>query len=211
MSFWLGSVCSCTGLYPASVKPPIVSLGLGVCYLSVRADVDHYGQQVFTRQILKILGQRVGRKWGDFHGILCVLLFGSSLFVSSASWGCRSATRSESKTPQVGWRPIDSWTGRGDTQTDSFNIESTQWRIKWDTKGARSPGDGRFHVAVHSAVSGRIIAEAVEQKGEGHGVAYVTEDPRLYHLVVDSDGLDWTIKVEEAVSGQPENPRQQAR
>jgi hypothetical protein len=29
----------------------------------------------------------------------------------------------------------------------------------------------------------------------------VTEDPRLYHLVIDSDGVDWSIKVEEAVVG----------
>jgi hypothetical protein len=98
---------------------------------------------------------------------------------------------------QVGWRPIGSWSGRGDTQTDSFNIESTQWRIRWETKG-----DGAFHLVVHSAVSGRPIQDAVEHHGNGHGVAYVTEDPRLYHLVIDSDGVDWSIKVEEAVVGE---------
>ena len=104
-------------------------------------------------------------------------------------------------TRQIGWRPIDSWTGRGDTQTDSFNIESTQWRIKWETKGAAPSGAGSFHVVVHSAVSGRPIAEAVDHHGDGKGVAYVTEDPRLYHLVIDSSGVDWSIAVEEAVAG----------
>ena len=50
------------------------------------------------------------------------------------------------------------WSGRGDTQTESFDIDSTQWRIKWETKGAASPGAGSFHLVVHSAVSGRPIA-----------------------------------------------------
>jgi hypothetical protein len=109
--------------------------------------------------------------------------------------------RPQTHHTQVGWRPIGSWSGRGDTQTDSFNIESTQWRIRWETKGAASPGAGSFHLVVHSAVSGRPIQDAVRQHGNGRGVAYVTEDPRLYHLVIDSDGVDWSIKVEEAVVG----------
>ena len=118
--------------------------------------------------------------------------------------GCRSAPRPEAQKPQIGWRPIGSWSGRGDSQTDSFNIESTQWRIKWETKGAASPGAGSFHLVVHSAVSGRPIQDAVKVQGNGRGTAYVTEDPRLYHFVVESGGLDWSIKVEEAVVGEVE-------
>jgi hypothetical protein len=121
--------------------------------------------------------------------------------------GCKSAARPESHHSQIGWRPIGSWSGRGDTQTDSFNIESTQWRIKWETKGAASPGVGSFHVVVNSAVSGRPIQDAVEQQGNGRGVAYVTEDPRLYHLVINSGGVDWSVKVEEAVVGDVQQPR----
>jgi len=119
-----------------------------------------------------------------------------------AASGCKSAPPpQQSRTRQIGWRPIGTWSGRGDVQTESFNIESTQWRIKWETKGAASAGAGSFHVVVHSAVSGRPIMEAVEHQGDGRGVAYVTEDPRLYHLVIDSSGLDWSIAVEEAVAG----------
>jgi hypothetical protein len=47
----------------------------------------------------------------------------------------------------------------------------------------------------------------VEHQGDGHGVAYVTEDPRLYHLVVESGGVDWSIKVEEAVVGDVQESR----
>jgi len=126
------------------------------------------------------------------------------LLAIGAIGGCHAAPHSEVTSRQIGWRPIGKWTGRGGMQTESFNIESTQWRIKWETKGEASPGVGLFHVVVHSAVSGRPIAEAVEHSGNGKGVAYVTEDPRLYHLVIDSGGVDWSIAVEEAVAGEVE-------
>lgn len=116
---------------------------------------------------------------------------------------CKSAPPSKPPRAQIGWRPMASFSGRGDSQTESFDIDSTQWRIKWQTRGAPSSGAGSFHVVVHSAVSGRPIMDAVLQHGNGHGIAYVSDDPRLYHLVVESSGLDWSIQVEEAVVGTP--------
>ena len=113
--------------------------------------------------------------------------------------GCRPRTKTEVKPPLVGWRPIGSWSGRGNTQTESFNIESGQLRIKWETKNEASPGAGTFKVMVHSAVSGRPIALAVEHRGAGRDTAYVTDEPRLYHLVIESSDVDWTVAVEEAV------------
>jgi hypothetical protein len=135
---------------------------------------------------------------------------GSVLRVTAALWlltvvsslGCGSAPHPDPKPPQVGWRPIISFSGSGSEQTESFNIESTEWRIKWETKGAAP--SGMFQVVVHSAVSGRPLVEAVRRTGAGHGIAYVTEDPRLYHLVIDSKDLDWSIAIEEAVVGQGE-------
>ena len=115
--------------------------------------------------------------------------------------GCRSEPKPEAKQPLIGWRPLESWSGRGDLTTESFNIESTQWRIKWETRNETTPDAGTFTVVVHSAVSGRPIALPVEHKGTGKGVAYVTEDPRLYHLVIESSAVDWSIRIEEAVIG----------
>src|SRR5579864_2554418 len=109
-----------------------------------------------------------------------VLLLAVALLAS----GCRSETKREAKPPLVGWRPIGQWSGRGNTQTDSFNIESGQMRIKWETKNEASPGAGTFRVMVHSAVSGRPIALAVEHRGAGRDTTYVTDEPRLYHLVI---------------------------
>jgi hypothetical protein len=123
------------------------------------------------------------------------------LVVFCALAGCKSTPRSQPARPQIGWRPIVSFSGRGDSQTESFDIGSTQWRIKWETKGAASPGAGSFHCEVHSAVSGRPLADAIQTKGDGHGIAYVSEEPRLFELVIDSSGLDWSVAVEEAVVG----------
>ena len=124
--------------------------------------------------------------------------FVATVIVAITCAACRSAPKQEAKQPQVGWRSIGSWSGQGNTQTDSFNIESTQWRIKWETTGA-----GAFTLVVHSAVSGRPILAAVDHNGAGKGIAYVTEDPRLYHLVIESSSVDWSIQVEEAVVGYP--------
>ena len=119
------------------------------------------------------------------------------LLTTLAGAGCKPKTAA--KTPVVGWRAIGSWSGHGDTQTDSFNIEAGQWRIRWQAANEDEAGAGRLRVTVHSAVSGRPLIVAVEHRGVGHDVAYVNDDPRLYHLVIESRHIDWSLKVEEAV------------
>lgn len=123
------------------------------------------------------------------------------VFLGIALVGCKPAPKPEPKPRPVGWRHIGDWSGRGSTQTESFNIEGTLWRIKWETKGEETPGTGTFVIMVHSAVSGRPIALGVEHNGNGKGIGYVSEDPRLYHLVIESSGVDWSFTVEEAVVG----------
>jgi hypothetical protein len=116
-----------------------------------------------------------------------------------ASAACRKERKSGRKEPLVGWRPFESWSGRGNLQTDSFDMMSGEWRIKWKTSNESAPGAGTFRITVHSAVSGRPLVVAVDHRGAGHDVAYVNEDPRLYHLVIESSNVDWSIAVEEAV------------
>jgi hypothetical protein len=107
----------------------------------------------------------------------------------------------------VGWRRVGSFSGRGNSQTESFNIESGQWRIKWVTTNEKPAGAGTFQVMVHSAVSGRPMMMAVEHRGTGRGTAYVNEDPRLYHLVIESSNVDWSVAMEEAVVGYAQRVR----
>lgn len=112
---------------------------------------------------------------------------------------CRAPAPSKPKPGTIGWRPIGTWSGHGDLQTESFNIDGGEWRVKWETKNETRPGAGGFRVTAHSAVSGRPIQLAVDHRGVGHGIGIVTEDPRLYHLVIESANVDWSIVVEEAV------------
>ncbi|HJT89295.1 MAG TPA: hypothetical protein VJ732_15615 [Bryobacteraceae bacterium] len=114
--------------------------------------------------------------------------------------GCRSASKPAPKpVATVVWRPAGSWSGHGNTQTESFLIESVQWRIKWETSNEKPPGAGRFQVIVDSAVSGRQIAVPVDHQGVGSDIAYINEDPHLFYLVIQSSHVDWSVKVEEAV------------
>jgi hypothetical protein len=114
------------------------------------------------------------------------------------------ACRSQPKTKPllVGWRPISTFSGHGNAQTDSFDIASGQWRIKWAITNENPPGAGTFEMTVHSAISGRPLGLPVEHRGIGHGIAYINEDPRLYHLVIESSGVDWSVSVEDSVLGQ---------
>jgi hypothetical protein len=132
---------------------------------------------------------------------LRAILFAALALALFENGGCRRAPKAEATQIAVGWRPLGSWSGSGDVQTDSFNIESGQWRIKWETRNERVPGVGTFRITVHSAVSGRPLNVAVDHRGAGHDIAYVNEDPRLFHLVIESRGLDWSVSVEEAVIG----------
>ena len=113
--------------------------------------------------------------------------------------GCRAVPK-----PKLlqGWRPVVSFSGRGNDQTESFDIDSGDWRIKWSATHEDAPGQGTLRITVHSAVSGRPLSVAVDHKGAGKDVAYVSEEPRLFHLVIESAHVDWTATVEEAVTGE---------
>jgi hypothetical protein len=59
---------------------------------------------------------------------------------------------------------------------------------------------GFFRVTVHSDVSGRSLALAVDAGGVGHDVAYVNEDPRQLFLVIESANLQWTLAADDGVA-----------
>lgn len=120
------------------------------------------------------------------------------LGIALVTAGCHSAPPPP-KALQLGWRPVETFTGQGNSQTDSFDIASTQWRIRWEVRAEAAGATGKFHVMVHSAISGRPLMEAIDQNGPGTGTAYLAENPRLYHLVVESNGVNWKMSVDEGV------------
>lgn len=125
------------------------------------------------------------------------------VIIALIAGSCTKKSNPESKPLAIGWRFIESWSGQGDMQTDSFDIQSGAFRIKWETSHETSPGAGTFRVMVHSGVSSRPITLAVDHRGVGKDIAYVRDDPRPYFLVVTSKNVDWSVRVEEEVVGRP--------
>jgi hypothetical protein len=99
----------------------------------------------------------------------------------------------------VVWRPVGSWSGRGNAQTGSFPSDTGSLRVHWETRNERAPGSGSFTVTLHSAVSGRPLLPAVDHQGVGKDVVYLHEDPRVFYFEVVSENLDWTMRVEEGI------------
>ena len=56
-----------------------------------------------------------------------------------------------------------------------------------------------FRLNAHSAISGRLLQQVVEQAGAGSGVGYVQQDPHVFYVVVESNQLSWTFTIEEAI------------
>ena len=44
--------------------------------------------------------------------------------------------------------------------------------------------------------------QVVERRGPGSGVDYVSQDPHVFYMSVDSDGLEWKISVDEGIAGE---------
>ena len=121
------------------------------------------------------------------------------VLIALAIGGCGPPSKPAQIQPTIGWRPVASWSGRGNTQTDSFSMGSGQWRIRWAATDQQPSDSGKFRVIVHSTVSGRFVEVAVEHHGTGSGLAYVSEDPRSFFLEIESSGVDWKVAVEEGV------------
>jgi hypothetical protein len=120
-----------------------------------------------------------------------------AIAVSSASFaGCNSSTRAEGRK-ETFWRPVNTWTGRGQLQTESWPGDTGAMRIRWTTTHAGP--DGRFSLTIHSAISGRPMETVVDHAGNGSGTAYFSDDPRVFFAVVDSKNLDWTFTIDEPV------------
>ena len=98
------------------------------------------------------------------------------------------------------WRPLGKWSGHDLMQTEAFISDSGSLRIDWEAPNETTPGQGALKITLHSGVSGRSLVEAVDHKGTGRDVAYVSEDPREFFLVIDASNLEWTVAVSEAVT-----------
>ncbi len=95
-------------------------------------------------------------------------------------------------------RPLGSWQGNGN-RTIGIVSDSGRFRIRWETRNEHTPGTGTFRLAIHSAVSGRLIQVVADHRGEGSGGADFEDDPRPYNFMVDSANVEWSFSVQEPV------------
>ncbi len=120
----------------------------------------------------------------------------------AAACGPRTTPKPQNAARGVAWRPLGSWSGRGNLQTESFTSETGALRVRWETtqpKADATPPPGLFRLNAHSAISGRLLQQVVEQAGAGNGVGYVQQDPHVFYVVVESNQVSWTFTVEEAI------------
>ena len=108
----------------------------------------------------------------------------------------------------VVWKNLGEWSGRGNTQTESFIGLTGALRMHWRTKNEAPAGAGTFRLILQSAISGRALQEPVDETGHGRGHGLRGRgSARVLHSV-ESANLDWSFTVEEAVFGRPaENPK----
>jgi hypothetical protein len=106
-----------------------------------------------------------------------------------------------SAAPEIAWRRLGTWSGRGSLQTESFTSDTGYFRVTWKADEPAPSASGAFRLALHSAISGRPLAVVVESEGPGGGTAYAHEDPRVFYAVVEASALDWSFTVEEGFAG----------
>ena len=123
-----------------------------------------------------------------------------------ASDGRRTAPAAAATRTVVVWRAIGSWSGRGNTQTESFTSDTGSLRVRWHADHEARPGDGTFRLTLHSAISGRPLAQVVDHRGAGADTSYVGEDPRVFYVVVDSAGLEWSFTIDEGTGATTISP-----
>ena len=95
---------------------------------------------------------------------------------------------------------MGTWSGRGNSQTASFTVETGALRLRWEVRNESAPGAGRFRVSLHSAISGRPLQVIVDHTGVGSDVSYLEDEPRVSYLVIESENVDWSTTLEEAVA-----------
>lgn len=121
-----------------------------------------------------------------------------SLVIVCIAVSCTNPAPREAETIAV-VRSLGSFSGRG-SQTIGVVSESGHLRVSWETRNEHPAGTGTFRLSLHSGVSGRPIELITDQRGEVRGTRDVTDDPRPYNLMVESQNLDWSFTVEEIVS-----------
>lgn len=100
-----------------------------------------------------------------------------------------SDDQSEDDTPR--WRTIKEWAGKGNKQTETFEVTNHEWQLEWAATNERVIGF--FGVMLYKA-NGQYVSMPINQTGEGGGSTYVRGAGK-YYLDITAANLDWEIRV----------------
>ncbi len=116
--------------------------------------------------------------------------------------GCGADGSDQPPIPETIWKPVGSWSGRGNQQLETFSMPRVTWRVRWEVRNVALETPGALRVTVNSADSGRTVTDVTDitdVKEPDRDVSYVTDQPHRFYLVVTSSDLDWTLTVEEPI------------
>ena len=112
-----------------------------------------------------------------------------------------AASSSDAPAPSTLWHPLGSWAGQGDRQTESFDVATGSLRLVWEARPTGAADSGRLRVSLHSAISGRPLETVVDSRGAGVDSVRFAAGPRVAYLLVEAEGVEWRLALEEGATG----------
>jgi hypothetical protein len=120
-------------------------------------------------------------------------------FVIAVAGACGRSEPAANSAAPVTPAQLGSWKGEG-SRTLGFVSESGSFRVNWTAQNKDNAHPGNFVLTLRSGIGGRTLKVIADHYSASGGSVAFRDDPRLYELVVDSVGINWTISVDETVS-----------
>ncbi len=107
------------------------------------------------------------------------------------------------------WGPIDTFSGRTSRRTETFEVGSRVWRIRWEIEAI--PGFvPRLDVWAQSVSRPRSRIPVISHDAHGTGTIELTSGPGRFRLEVASVNGEWRLEVEESTAPDPVAEAQRA-
>lgn len=97
--------------------------------------------------------------------------------------------------PTAEWRTVASWKGEGIKDTETFSVQSREWRITWETKNEKMAGASIIQIYVYNEKD-ELVTLAANKQGVGKDTSYVRGQGKFY-LKINSANVEWSVLVED--------------
>ena len=99
---------------------------------------------------------------------------------------------------------IDTFTGNGDQQTDTFNTTTDSFRVSYNVTGSDPQFPASLFIDVIDANDpDQLLVGDATQDGDGQGETFINSPPGTYFLDISFYGGNYTITVEQCEGGNP--------